>query len=219
MIKVVLIEDHEAMREGIELLLAREGCDVLGAAGDAPAGDDLVERTHPDVALIDIGLPGGSGIELTRRLLRRHPDLGVVLYTGHDDARLVSRGLDSGARGYALKGGSPSELMEAIRTIAAGGTYFDPRLGPVLRVARTPARRGHLTEREREIVQLLATGLTGEEIAERLELSPETVRTHVRNAMRRLGARTRAHAIALAVRRGDVELELEPEHPEAGAPR
>jgi DNA-binding NarL/FixJ family response regulator len=205
-VSVVLVEDHFALREGLQLLLAREGLEIAGASGEPAEGFKLVEERQPDVALIDIRLPGESGIALTRRLLRRRPELGVLLYTGHADVELLYEGLDSGARGYALKDGPTEELLEAIRAIAAGGTYVDPRLRPALLSRGVTKRVPHLSPREREILDLLAQGLTGEQIAGQLFLSPETVRTHVRNAMEKLEANTRVHAIAIALRQGEISL-------------
>ena len=181
-LRLVLIEDHQALREGLELLLGREGCEVVGTAGTAGEGRDLIQRLDPDVALVDIRLGDESGIDLTRELL-------------------VS-GLDSGARGYALKDGTPSELTGALQTVASGGTYVDPRLRPALLSRNTTQRMPSLSKREREIMDLLSQGLTGEDVAERLFLSSETVKTHIRNAMSKLEAHTRVHAIAIALREG-----------------
>ena len=203
-VSLVLVEDHLALREGLELLLAREGCQILGSVGDPQEAFDVIEQTGPDVAIVDIRLPGESGIGLTRRLLRERPDLGVVLYTGHSDVQLLYEGLDSGARGYALKDGPPEELLEAIRSIAAGGTYVDPRLRPALLSRGATKRVPHLSPREREILDLLAEGLTGAQVAERLFLSPDAVRTHIRNAMAKLEANTRVHAVALALRQKEI---------------
>jgi DNA-binding NarL/FixJ family response regulator len=205
-ITLALVEDHTALREGLSLLLSREGCTVIGSSGDPREGYELIERGRPEVALIDINIPGENGISLTRRLLRARPDLGIVLYTGHNDLDLLYEGLDSGARGYALKDGPPEELLEAIRSVAAGGTYVDPRLRPALLSRGATKRVPHLSPREREVLDLLAQGLTGERIAARLFLSPETVRTHVRNAMEKLEANTRVHAIAIALRQGEISL-------------
>jgi DNA-binding NarL/FixJ family response regulator len=201
-LRLVLIEDHQALREGLELLLDREGCEVLGTAGTASEGRELVERLEPDVALVDIRLGDESGIDLTRELLDADPERRVVLYTGSSDVELLISGLDSGARGYALKEGTPSELTGALTTVAAGGTYVDPRLRPALLSRPSTQRVASLSKREREIIELLAQGLTGEEVAERLVLSPETVKTHIRNAMGKLEASTRVHAIAIALRDG-----------------
>ena len=201
-LSLVLIEDHQALREGLELLLSREGLDVVGTAGSATEGRELVERHAPDVALVDIRLGEDDGIDLTRRLLRSDPERRIVLYTGNADEDLLFNGLDSGARGYALKDGSPRELVDALALVADGGSYVDPRLRPALLCRRSTERLPSLSNREREILDLLAQGLTGEAVAERLVLSAETVKTHIRNAMSKLEANTRVHAIAIALREG-----------------
>ena len=201
-IRLALIEDHHALRHGLELLLGQEGCDVVATAGDRDAGLALVREFEPDVVVVDITLGDESGIELTRDLLREDPRRAVVLYTGHSETEVLLDGLDSGARGYALKDGAPSELLDAIASVAAGGTYVDPRLRPALLSRRATDRTPTISGREREIIQLLAEGLTGDEVAEQLFLSAETVKTHVRNAMAKLEARNRVHAIAIALRDG-----------------
>jgi DNA-binding NarL/FixJ family response regulator len=205
--KLVIIDDHEALREGLAILLRHAGHDIVGTAGNTAAALDLLEHAEPEVALVDIRLPDGSGIDLTRELLRRSPALGVVLYTGETDLELLTDGLDSGARGYALKAGSTDELRAAIERVAAGGAYVDPRLDPVLLSDRATARVPQLTPREREIMHLMAEGLTGDAIGHRLAVSVETVRTHVRNVIRKLQARNRVHAIAIALERGEIALE------------
>ena len=140
MTKVAIVDDHEALREGLERLLSDRGMEIVGSAGDVAAAMDLVARARPDIALVDIRLPDGSGIDLTRELLAADPELGVVLYTGDSDADLLYGGLDSGARGYALKAGSMDELAGAIERVAGGGTYVDPRLDRILLSARATAR-------------------------------------------------------------------------------
>jgi DNA-binding NarL/FixJ family response regulator len=201
-LRLVLIEDHQALREGLELLLGREGCNVVGTAGTATEGRDLIEDLDPDVSLVDIRLGDESGIDLTRDLIDTDPGRRVVLYTGSSDVELLISGLDSGARGYALKEGTPSELTGALATVASGGTYVDPRLRPALLSRRATQRMPSLSKREREIMDLLAQGLNGEEVAERLVLSSETIKTHIRNAMNKLEAHTRVHAVAIALREG-----------------
>jgi DNA-binding NarL/FixJ family response regulator len=207
MTRLAIIDDHQALREGLEAMLARDGLEVVGTAGNLSAALELVDRVDPDVAVIDIGLPDGTGTELTRQLLERHPELGVVLYTGHDDAELLFEGLDSGAQGYALKAGSLEELRTAIDRVAAGGAYVDPRLDRLLLSTPATSRVPQLSPREREIMHLMAEGLTAEAIADEIEISVETVRTHVRNAIRKLKARNRVHAIALALERGEISLD------------
>src|SRR3954464_15402326 len=153
-LRLVLIEDHEALREGLELLLDREGCEVVGTAGTLSEGREMVQRTNPDVALADIRLGDESGIDLTRQLLDADPERRVVLYTGSSDVELLVSGLDSGARGYALKEGTPSELTSALETVAGGGTYVDPRLRPALLSRPSTQRVPSLSKREREIIEL-----------------------------------------------------------------
>jgi len=206
MIKLAIIDDHEALRDGLEVMLAHTGLDVVGTAGNVAAALDLVEHSPADVALIDIRLPDGSGTDLTRDLLRRHPGLGIVLYTGDNDIDLLYEGLDSGARGYALKAGSMDELKSAIEQVAQGGTYVDPRLDRMLLSPPATSRVPQLSPREREIMHLMAEGLTAEAIGDEITISVETVRTHVRNAVRKLQARNRVHAIAIALERGEISL-------------
>src|SRR5919197_2020622 len=208
--KLVIVDDHEALREGLAALLTNEGMEIVGAAGNVAAGLDLVEHTEPEIALVDIQLPDGSGIDLTRDLLARRPDLGVILYTGDSDAELLYSGLDSGARGYALKAGSMAELIGAIERIAAGGSYVDPLLDRILLSPSTTAQVPQLSPREREIMHLMAEGGTAEAIGTALGVSVETVRTHVRNVIRKLQARNRVHAIALALERGEIALDAPP---------
>jgi DNA-binding NarL/FixJ family response regulator len=207
MTKLVIVDDHEALREGLVALLVGQGLEVVGAAGNVAAGLDLVEQVAPDVALVDIRLPDGNGIDLTRELLARRPALGVILYTGDSDAELLYSGLDSGARGYALKAGSMAELVGAIKRIAAGGSYVDPRLDRILLSPRATAQVPQLSPREREIMHLMAEGGTADAIGLELGVSVETVRTHVRNVIRKLQARNRVHAIALALDRGEIALQ------------
>jgi DNA-binding NarL/FixJ family response regulator len=205
--KLAIVDDHDAMREGLERLLSDRGIQVVGCAGDIAGAVDLVAEGAPDIALVDIRLPDGSGIDLTRQLLARQPGLGVVLYTGEADADLLFGGLESGARGYVLKAGSLSELAGAIESVAAGGTYVDPRLDRLLLSDQATARIPQLTGREREITHLMAEGLTAEAISNDLGVSVETVRTHVRNVIRKLKARNRVHAIAIALERGEIALD------------
>lgn len=210
MTTLVIVDDHEALREGLAVLLGQRGVDVVGAAGNVAAGLDLVTVSDPDVALVDIGLPDGDGIALCRDLLAERPELGVVLYTGDADAELLYDGLDSGARGYALKAGSMEELVGAIERVAEGGTYVDPRLDRILLSPRSTAKAPQLSPREREVMHAMAEGLTAEKIGDAFGVSVETVRTHVRNVIRKLQARNRVHAIALALERGEIALDKDP---------
>jgi DNA-binding NarL/FixJ family response regulator len=203
-LNVVIVDDHVALRRGMELLLRRQGHHVVGTAADAETAEALILRRRPDIAIIDIALPGESGADLTRRLLADAPAMRIVLYTGAADEGTLLDGLDAGAAGFALKSGDPEELEEAIRTVAAGGEWLDPRLKPILARTNGNGRVRLLSPREREILLLLSEGLSGEGAAKQLFLSSETVRTHVRNAMTKLGASTRVHAVAIALQRGEI---------------
>jgi DNA-binding NarL/FixJ family response regulator len=206
-LKLVIIDDHDALREGLAVLLTRGGVEVIGTAGNAAAGADLVVQVDPDIAIIDVGLPDESGIALTRQLLAENPELGVILYTGTGDSELLFDGLDSGARGYALKAGTIDELLTAIEQVGDGGSYVDPRLDRVLLSPRATAKTPQLSPRERQVMHLMAEGRTADGVASELFVSVETVRTHVRNAIGKLEARNRVHAIAVALERGEIALD------------
>jgi DNA-binding NarL/FixJ family response regulator len=200
---VVIVDDHVALRRGMELLLRNTGCEVVGTADDAEEAEQVILEHRPDVTLVDLALPGENGAALTRRLLAHDPELRIILYTGSADEGQLLDGLDAGAAGFALKSGAPEELRDAIRMVAEGGDYLDPRLTAFLSRGNG-SRRFLLSPREREILGLLAKGFSGEDAAQDLHLSPETVRTHVRNAMGKLHASTRVHAVALALQRGEI---------------
>ena len=204
--RAVIVEDHDAVIRGLELVLGKAGIEVVGSARSEQEGYDVIRREKPGLAVVDIGLEHGSGLELARRLARSEPDLGVLIYTGLHDQDLLREALDSGARGFALKSGPARELMAAAVAVAGGGSYLDPHLTSPL-LGTVPAKQvAALTPREREVMTGLAKGLKGAQIAERLGISSETVRTHIDNAMQKLEARTRVHAIALALYHGLIEI-------------
>ncbi len=200
-IEVIIVEDHLSVRKGLELLLRREELRVAGVAGELEEARSLLSRRRYDVTLIDVQLGRQRSTGLVRELLQRDPDAAIVIYTGlsrHDDA--LEEAAHIGTRGFVLKSSPPVCLIEALRCVAAGGSYVDPALAESLSVDAELSRLDRLSPREGEILGLLADGLTGQGIADRLSLSPETVRTHVRNATSKLGATTRVQAVALAVR-------------------
>lgn len=200
-IEVLVVDDHLAVRRGIELLLTGSGLRVAGVASSLAEARGLVARRRHDVLLLDVHLGSESSLPLARELLEREPASAIVLYTGVvDDRPALREAVDAGARGFVLKSSPARSLTDAVRAVAQGGTYVDPALAEVLADGGDRSRLSTLSPRELEILRLLADGLTGEAIAGRLFLSPETVRTHVRNATAKLGARTRVQAVALAVR-------------------
>ena len=202
LIDVVVVDDHVALRQGLEALLARRGCRIAGTAATVAESKELLAAQTTDVAIVDLRLPDGSGADLVEWILREHPAIKVLVYTGADDPDVLARALDSGAHGFVLKPGSLDELVSALRAVSHGERVVDERIGKLLE--RRPEESA-LSRREREVFRLLAEGLSGEEIAARLYLSPETVRTHIRNGMTKLGARTRTQAVVAALERGEIE--------------
>jgi DNA-binding NarL/FixJ family response regulator len=216
--RAVIVEDHDALSQGLALVLERAGINVVGSARTEQEGYEVITRERPAVAIVDIGLERGSGVELARRLAQTEPDLGVLIYTGLGDAALLRAALDSGARGFALKAAPARDLVAAVRAVAAGDSYVDPRLNPFILGREATDDIAVLSPREREVMALLAEGLKGSQIAERLMISPATVRTHVENVMEKLEARTRVHAIAIALRQGLLEGPKQPAGPAGNIP-
>jgi len=206
-IRVAFVEDHEAVRTSIQTMLGRHGCVVTASEGTAAEGYEAIVAQPPDVAILDVELPDESGPALARRLLARLPDLRILLYTGAQDHALLAEALEVGVLGFALKAGSLAELREAVHSVAAGKTYVDARLRSTILSQATTEHISVLTKREREVLELLARGLSGEEAAKELFLSPETIRVHVRNAMRKLEAHTRVHAVVIAIQQGAIDAE------------
>jgi DNA-binding NarL/FixJ family response regulator len=203
-VELVLVDDHVALRDGLQNLLERRGFSTIGVASTVAEATILLQTAQPDVAVIDVQLPDGSGLALTRRLHREKPDLAVMIYTGLEDAGTLAEALESGARGFALKVGGIAKLIGGLRLLARGESYVDPALTALLD-AEVDSRRMVLTRREREVYGLLAEGMTGEEVAVRLTISPETIRTHIRNGMEKLHARTRAGAVVEAMRSHEID--------------
>jgi DNA-binding NarL/FixJ family response regulator len=197
-ITCVVADDHPAMRAAITDVLSDYGMTVLGAAADGEEAVERIESARPQVAVVDVRMPLLSGIEVARRVATTTPGTAVLLYTAYGDRSLLAEALDVGARGFVLKEAPVVELVRAVERVAAGESYVDPVLAGVLVGIGLNQRIPALTERE--VLRLLADGLSNEEIGKRLFLSPQTVRTHVRKAMVKLEAETRTHAVATALR-------------------
>ena len=199
---LVLVEQHEALRDGLAVLLERRGFEVRGCATTAARGEEVIAAHRPDVAVVGVDLPDERGTELVKRLSERPPCPRFVIYTGLNDPDLLEAAYRSGARGLVAKPAGLSVLVEALREVWRGGRYFDRSFAEKRGNGSTSQKT--ISRRESEILTLLAQGLTGEEIARRLVLSPETVRTHVRNAMEKLNARTRTEAVVKALDREEI---------------
>ena len=204
-IRILLVDDQRLMREGLRILLELEpDLKVVGEAEDGQAALDAYTRLRPDVVLMDVRMSGMDGVEATWRLRERWPDACIIILTTFDDDEYVFEGLRAGARGYLLKDVSGHDLAEAVRTVAAGGALIEPsvarkvvaefaRLAPPARLSEA-ALAEPLSDREREILQLLARGLSNGEIASRLSLAQGTVKNYVTAILQKLGARDRTQA-------------------------
>ena len=205
-IRVVLVEDHALVRAGLRTSLESAGIDVTAEAADGIAGLDVIGRVRPDVAVIDIGLPGKDGIALTRELKAGRDAPGVVVLTMHELDDEVLAALAAGADAYCVKSSEPAVVVDAIRTVASGGAYFDPRIAHVVlrKLSGTPAdpSSSPLTPRETEVLKLIAEGIGNAEIAEKLYVSLGTVKSHVADILHKLSASDRAQAAVTAYRRG-----------------
>jgi DNA-binding NarL/FixJ family response regulator len=200
-ISIVIADDHPAVVHAATEVLRSEGLEIVGKAHDGRRAVELVCELEPDIALIDLRMPGLGGLEVARRLSLEAPQTKVVLYTGHPERATLTEMMDSGAAGILNKETSLEELVRAIRLVAAGHKYVDPVWN--IAYATHAAKKGErLTQRERDVLALLAEGYDNNEIARRLFLSSETVRTHVRKALKKLNAKTRVQAVALAIREG-----------------
>jgi DNA-binding NarL/FixJ family response regulator len=202
---LVLVEQHEALRDGLAVLLERRGFKILGRATTAAHGEQVIREQQPDVAVVGVDLPDERGTELVRRINGDGAESKFVIYTGLSDPDLLEAAYRAGARGLIAKPAGLSALVEALREVWRGGRYFDPSFRQANGNGNGGAPDKALSSRESEILGLLAEGLTGEQIAKRLVLSPETVRTHIRNAMEKLDARTRVEAVVRAIDAGEVQ--------------
>ncbi|HEY8725961.1 MAG TPA: response regulator transcription factor [Gaiellaceae bacterium] len=198
-VRAVVADDHPAVLRSVCDILIDAGVDVVGRASNGEEAAAKIESTRPAVAVVDVRMPRMTGIEVAAQVSRTTPETQVILYTAYGDRALLSEALDAGVRGFVLKEAPLQDLTRAVDMVAGGAVYVDPVLAGVLASAESE-RLPQLTKREREVLRLLADGLTNEEIGKRLFLSPETVRTHVQKAMRRLEADTRTQAVALALR-------------------
>jgi len=196
----VIADDHPPIIDALGRYLAAAGFSVVATAADGEQALEAVEAHHPRVCVADVRMPHLDGLELARRIAQVAPDVAVLLYSGVADRGLVSDSLDAGARGFALKDAPLEDLARAIDTVANGGLYVDPVLAATIATARQGDVRKPLSEREREVLRLLAEGDAYAEIGSKLFLSPDTVRAHAQRAMTKLGARTRTQAVALALR-------------------
>jgi two-component system invasion response regulator UvrY len=200
--RVLIVDDHPIIVSGCAAMLAGEGDIEVFDARDADAGLATFVETRPDVAVVDIGLPGASGFELTRRMLKHDPQARVVVFSMNDDPIFAARAIDTGARGYVTKNDDPFLLLAAVREVMAGGVFLMPKIANKLAFARNAAAASPLAglnDRELEILRLLGRGLGMAEIAEATGVSYKTVANCCSIMKRKLGARTPADLVRMAI--------------------
>jgi DNA-binding NarL/FixJ family response regulator len=208
--KIVICDDQAIVRDGLELLLKLEkDIDVVGLAQDGAQAIEVVENVRPDLVLMDLMMPGVNGVEATRSIRARHPEIKVLILTTFDDDEWVFDAIRAGASGYLLKDTPRGKVIEAIRGTLAGKAFVDPSVaGKLLEQAASPQIlpgskfAEKLTEREGEVLRLMARGLSNAEIASRLNLSEGTVRNHVSAIFAKLEVADRTQAVILAIRHG-----------------
>jgi two-component system, NarL family, response regulator LiaR len=204
--RVVIIEDHALTRAGLRTAL-QPSFEVVAEAADGVAGWETIVREKPDVAVIDIGIPGLDGIALTKRVRAELPSTRVVIVTMIDLEDEVLAALAAGADAYCLKSSEPERIVDAVRIASEGGAYFDPRIAHVVLarfsgVKPTDARFSPLTNRETEILRLISDGRANSEIAESLHIGLGTVKGHIRDILEKLSAADRTQAAVVALRKG-----------------
>lgn len=203
-LKVFLVDDHAIVREGIRsLVTAQPDMTIVGEAADGLAAVEAAGQLLPDVALLDLSLPGLSGIEVAERLKREHPQIKLLALTIHEGRTFLRQFMSAGGEGYVLKRALTEELVRAIRTVMAGGAYIDPILvGKGRNGSLKVLKRSQLSDREEEVLRLIAEGHTNKDIAGRLELSPKTVETYKTRSLEKLGLQSRADIVRYAVQQG-----------------
>lgn len=207
--RIVIADDHGIVRSGIRLLLERQpDLEVVAEASDGVEARDTVIREQPDLAILDVKMPGLTGLQATREIKAQLPDVSILILSMHDDERYLFEALKAGASGYVLKSQADTDLLDAIRSVERGEPFLSPAAQQAL--IRDVLERGaeaesELTPREEEIVKMVAEANTSREIAEMLHLSEKTVENHRANAMKKLGMRDRVELVRYAIRKGLVE--------------
>jgi DNA-binding NarL/FixJ family response regulator len=206
MTTVVLVDDHTMLRQGLRRALEGEGVKVVGEAADGDEGVKVCLATKPDVVLMDVSMPGTDGIDATRKLVGADNRMRVVMLTMHIDRDVIDRAIKAGAVGYLTKDASISEVLEAIRLAANGDRPMSPRLAEAMLTEARNDTEPVISQREEEVLQLVADGLGTTEIAERLYISQKTVKNHLASIYEKLDARDRTQAVLMAVKMGIVKL-------------
>ncbi|MDX2150268.1 MAG: response regulator transcription factor [Bryobacteraceae bacterium] len=213
MIRVLLADDHSVVRQGLRAWLERSPkVQVVGEAADGREAVALAEELKPEIVVMDIAMPNLNGIDATAQIMRRNPDTKVIVLSMHADEGYILRALGAGAKGYLLKESTETDVLPAVESVREGKPYFTPSIARILledyvRMLRQNNQQDSydlLTEREREVLQLLAQGKTNKEAAQLLDLSPHTIESHRTNLMQKLNLHNTAEIVLYAVRKGIV---------------
>ena len=204
MIGVLIVDDHPVVREGLAAVLEdTKDVRVVGSLGSAEEALASAAAAPPDVVLLDLELPGMNGVDAIPRLTAAAPRSRIIVLTAYDTEERVLGALKAGAAGYLLKGAGAAEIVQAIRAVAAGGSYLTPRVAArVVAQVNAPRRSGRLSDREREVLRLVARGRANQQIARDLGIAERTVKFHMTSIFNKLGADNRAQAVAIATERG-----------------
>lgn len=210
MIQILIADDHGIVRTGLKLLLERvEDMQVVGEAADGREAVRLAKTLQPNIVILDIGMPLLNGLDATAQIVRENENIGVIILSMYTDESYIVRALDAGARGYLLKDNADDDVERAIRSVALGRPFFSPSIAKslledyvrLMRERHVQDSYDLLTEREREVLQLLAEGKSNKEAAAILDVSPYTIETHRQNLMQKLGVHNTAEIVLYAVRK------------------
>lgn len=210
MIRILIADDHGVMRKGLRLQLEQhEGFEVVGEASDGRNAIRLAEQLRPDLVIMDIGMPNLNGVEATAQIVKHNPDIGVIILSVHSDEEYLLRALTAGAKGYLLKESADVDLVRAVQAVAQRKSFFSPTVAKmllddfVLQLKQRGLKDSYdlLTDREKEVFQLLAEGKSAKEIASMLNLSPYTVETHRTHVMQKLDLHSSVDLVLYAVRK------------------
>lgn len=212
-LRIMLAEDHQTVREGIKLLInSQSDMEVVGEADNGNVLINKVKKSIPDIVVMDISMPELNGLKTTKRLRQNFPELKILALTRHTDDAYIQQLIEAGANGYVLKQSAPTELIRAIRVVAKGNSYLDPAITNKVMgnyVSRSGSLRGEkkpeLSDRESEVLRMIALGYSNKEIAERMQISVKTVETHKTNSMQKMNMRSRIDIVRYAILQGWME--------------